>query len=278
MAKKTVKKVVSKKNVPAKKATSKKTATKKVTPTKDTKKKVTPKKAEPKKVATKKVVVTKKVATQKTEPKKVVSKVSSAKPKKAIATQKSALKDSAKEKQVVAVVRKPIKKPKTDISKVRIPKTSTKGKIPYTPDFDTSIFSKEDILINNTPMNTTPSVRYSDADLEEFKQVILSKIDRSKAELTYLQNLIKNKDDISQKAFVNADDGIAVQEHEQLVQMAGRQVEFIKKLEEALMRIENKTYGICRVTSKLIEKKRLLSVPHATLSIEAKTSRKDNDN
>ncbi|MGL6022064.1 MAG: TraR/DksA family transcriptional regulator [Chitinophagaceae bacterium] len=225
------------------------------------------------KKAVKKATPTKKVATKKDTFKKVVAtKVKKSESKKIILPKK----DKGEEKKVL-VIKKPIKKPKSDISKVRIPKTSTKEKIPYNPDFESTFLSKENTL-NNMNNNIIASVRYSDADLEKFKQVILAKIDRSKAELAYLQNLIKNKEDISQKAFVNADDGIAVQEHEQLVQMAGRQVEFIKKLEEALIRIENKTYGICRVIGKLIDKKRLLAVPHATLSMEAKTSRKDKDN
>lgn len=253
MAKKTVKKVA-KKTAPAKKATPKKATPKKVV----AKKTASVKKA---KVAAKKTVVKKST--------KVVVKESS--------TPKVVTKKAKPENKKVSIIKKPIKKAKFDISKVRIPKTNTKEKVTYIPDFETSFLSEENTL-HNMNNNVTPSVRYSDADLEEFKKVIVSKIDRSKAELTYLQNLIKDKEDIAQKAFVNADDGIAVQEHEQLVQMAGRQVEFIRKLDEALIRIENKTYGICRVTGKLIDKKRLLSVPHATLSMEAKNSRKNNDN
>lgn len=116
--------------------------------------------------------------------------------------------------------------------------------------------------------------RYNDADLEEFKGIIEKKLERAKAELKYLQESLYNPNDdgaveslAGQKLMEEAAD---VQEREQMSQLAERQQKFIANLESALQRIQNKTYGVCRVTGKLISKERLRAVPHATLSIEAK--------
>jgi RNA polymerase-binding transcription factor DksA len=109
-------------------------------------------------------------------------------------------------------------------------------------------------------------MRYSDAELAEFRELINKKLEIAKKELAYLQGLITRKDESG-----DLDEGrYMTMEREQLSQMASRQIQFIDHLEKAIMRIENKTYGICRVTGKLIEKARLRAVPHATLSIEAK--------
>ena len=114
---------------------------------------------------------------------------------------------------------------------------------------------------------------YSDVDLAEFRELITKKLEAAKKELTYLQGLITRKDetgDMEDARYMTMEDGSVSMEREQLSQMASRQIQFIDHLEKALMRIENKTYGICRVTGKLIDKARLRAVPHATLSIEAK--------
>ncbi|OQP64990.1 molecular chaperone DnaK [Niastella vici] len=117
-------------------------------------------------------------------------------------------------------------------------------------------------------------MRYSDAELSEFKELILKKAEQAKKELTYLQGLITRKDEMggdeNENRYMTMEDGSMSMEREQLAQMASRQINYIDHLEKALMRIENKTYGICRVTGKLIDKARLRAVPHATLSIEAK--------
>nr|WP_240155076.1 TraR/DksA C4-type zinc finger protein [Chitinophaga sp. Cy-1792] len=122
-----------------------------------------------------------------------------------------------------------------------------------------------------------PVFRYSDADLQEFKELILKKLEAAKKELIYLQGLITRKDeagtDDTENKYMSMEDGSGSQEREQLNQMASRQIQFIDHLEKALVRIENKTYGICRVTGKLIDKARLKAVPHATLSIEAKLAK-----
>jgi RNA polymerase-binding transcription factor DksA len=154
-------------------------------------------------------------------------------------------------------------------AKVVIPKTSTKSSVRYEPDFTKSILDAN----RQEPVITGPTQRYSDTDLAEFKEIILRKLDAAKKELNYLQGLITRKDeggDMDDARYMTMEDGSVSMEREQLSQMASRQITFIDHLEKALMRIENKTYGICRVTGKLIDKARLRAVPHATLSIEAK--------
>jgi DnaK suppressor protein len=116
--------------------------------------------------------------------------------------------------------------------------------------------------------------RYSDVDLQEFKQIILGKLEVAKDEFgkmqRSLQNPNENGDENTSNQYLTLDDGASTFEKENLNQLAARQKKFIDNLEAALIRIENKTYGVCRVTGKLIQKERLKAVPHATLSMEAK--------
>ena len=117
-------------------------------------------------------------------------------------------------------------------------------------------------------------LRYSDEDLQEFRVIIDQKITRAEADLASLESAYKNNagngtDDTS-PSFKSFDEGSEVMSKEANVQLAIRQEKFIRDLKNALLRIENKTYGVCRVTRKLIQKERLMLVPHATLSIEAK--------
>ncbi|MFB1004186.1 MAG: TraR/DksA C4-type zinc finger protein [Bacteroidia bacterium] len=118
------------------------------------------------------------------------------------------------------------------------------------------------------------SFRYSDADLTEFKEIILAKLAVAKEEYNYLAKQIKSKNengtDDTASAYVAMDDGSDSQQKENSGKLAARQQKFISNLETALTRIENKTYGICRVTGKLINKDRLKAVPHTTQSMEAK--------
>ena len=154
-------------------------------------------------------------------------------------------------------------------TKVVIPKTSTKSSVKYEPEFTKSVL---DVSAANYAANG-PTMRYSDTDLQEFREIIQKKLDAAKKELNYLQGLITRKDeggDMDEARYMTMEDGSVSMEREQLSQMASRQITFIDHLEKAMMRIENKTYGICRVTGKLIDKARLKAVPHATLSIEAK--------
>ncbi|MBU1369092.1 MAG: TraR/DksA C4-type zinc finger protein [Bacteroidetes bacterium] len=116
--------------------------------------------------------------------------------------------------------------------------------------------------------------RYSDAELEEFKSIILNKLEKARADLKLLTEAISTGDvngtDDTSPTFKVLEEGYQVLSKEENGRLAARQQKFINNLENALIRIENKTYGICRVTGKLIPKERLRIVPHATLSIEAK--------
>ena len=117
-------------------------------------------------------------------------------------------------------------------------------------------------------------VRYSDADLKEFKALIEEKIVKAKEDLdliksAYMNDLNNGTDDTS-PTFKAFEEGSETMSKEANTQLALRQEKFIRDLKNALVRIENKTFGVCRVTGKLISKERLKLVPHATLSIEAK--------
>jgi len=118
------------------------------------------------------------------------------------------------------------------------------------------------------------SVKYPDADLADFKVLIIEKIGKAQHDLELIKSAYMNDhnngtEDTS-PTFKAFDEGSAVMSKESNSQLAIRQEKFIRDLKNALVRIENKTYGVCRVTGKLINKKRLVLVPHATLSIEAK--------
>ncbi len=117
-------------------------------------------------------------------------------------------------------------------------------------------------------------VKYSEEDLKEFKGIIEKKIARANEDLALLEAAYKNDSDNgtndTSSSFKSFDEGSEVMNKEANVQLAIRQEKFIRDLKNALLRIENKTYGVCRVTGKLIQKERLKLVPHATLSIEAK--------
>ncbi|WP_246073445.1 TraR/DksA family transcriptional regulator [Dinghuibacter silviterrae] len=166
-------------------------------------------------------------------------------------------------------IARPAPRPETKMVEIKPIKTSVTTQVKYEPDFTKSVLDDPGQTILNAP-----TMRYSDAELAEFKDLIMRKLDAAKKELTYLQGLITRKDEMggdeSENRYMTMEDGSISMEREQLSQMASRQIQFIDHLEKALMRIENKTYGICRVTGKLIDKARLRAVPHATLSIEAK--------
>jgi len=122
-------------------------------------------------------------------------------------------------------------------------------------------------------------VRYSDVELNEFKKIILLKIEKAKENLALLESSYKNDSDNGTEdtspTFKPFEDGSATMSKEANLRLAIRQERFIRDLKNALIRIENKSYGVCRVTGKLIQKKRLELVPHATLSIEAKNKQID---
>ena len=120
-------------------------------------------------------------------------------------------------------------------------------------------------------------VRYSDAELEEFRAVILQKLELAKRDYDQIMRALRREDsnDVADTSptYKGLEDGSDAAYLEEQMQIAGRQAKFIQGLQAALVRIENKTYGICRETGKLIAKERLMAVPHATLSIEAKKNR-----
>jgi len=247
------------------------------------------KKAAPKKLTTPKKTTLKKasVIPKKTTPKKdkIVAK------KTPVAKNKTVAAKPVKQKPIVKVAAKAPLKPLTDhkvelkkaLAKVKakkkeletkpqkvfvMPKTHTEKARKYEPEFTKSVLDQSPVE------NNGPSMRYSDNELMEFRELITRKLETAKKELGYLQGLITRKDqmggDESDNRYMTMEDGSLSMEREQLSQMASRQITFIDHLEKAMMRIENKTYGICRVTGKLIDKARLRAVPHATLSIEAK--------
>ena len=254
-----------------KKAAAKKPAAKK------TVKKSAPKPA-PKKAAVKPAAKVAKPAPKKAAPAKPAAKAvkpvaAPAKPvaKVEVPAAKPVLKKGAVDpKSLVSIkpkVNPVIKKEPPKAVKVVIPKTTIKTSVKYEPEFTKSVLDAQ------APLPSGPTMRYSDSDLTEFREIIQKKLDAAKKELNYLQGLITRKDeggDMDEARYMTMEDGSVSMEREQLSQMASRQITFIDHLEKAMMRIENKTYGICRVTGKLIDKARLRAVPHATLSIEAK--------
>lgn len=266
-------KSVSKKTAKPALKTAKKPAAKKPA-VKPVAKKVVKKIAKPVKKAPKKAAVAKKVvkpavkATVKKSIKKPMkTKVEVKKPvAKPVVVKKAPAKPKAVVKAKSPQKAKDIKI--TPAKPVVLPKINTKTSRKYQPEFTKSVLDqpKHDL--------GAPIVRYSDNDLAEFREIIQRKLESAKKELSYLQGLITRKDEMGgdndDARYMTMEDGSMSMEREQLSQMASRQITFIDHLEKAVMRIENKTYGICRVTGQLIDKARLRAVPHATLSMEAK--------
>jgi RNA polymerase-binding transcription factor DksA len=248
-----------------KKNSSKKTVSSK---TKASAKKATPKKAA-KKVAPKKTAAQKpkKVSSVAKTLKKIVKKVTSVLRSKPATKAKPAARKAAISKKEVNV-KKSEKKPIVKKPKTKNPVTSISNTPTQTP-----IKKKEKAMKKPEPEKT----RYSDAELEEFRQLINQKLAAAREELKYLQEQITRTTEIgdteADTTFSGLEDGTSTMEREYLNQMASRQITYINHLEKALIRIENKTYGICRETGKLIPKERLRAVPHATLSIEAKMAK-----
>jgi len=121
--------------------------------------------------------------------------------------------------------------------------------------------------------STKAKTRYSDEELEEFRQLLNKKLVAAKDQLDYYKKQLSEMTDNPDAKVKSLEDGTGSAEREHIAQLASRQESLIVHLENALLRVENKVYGICRKTGKLISKERLRAVPHATLSMEAKTSR-----
>ena len=124
----------------------------------------------------------------------------------------------------------------------------------------------------------TEKTRYSDDELQEFKEIINEKLKLARRDFTQMMEQLRNADnngvDDIAPTYKTLEEGSAAQSKEEIAQMANRQQKFIAGLEAALVRIENKTYGIDRMTGELIPKERLRVVPHATLSVASKNARK----
>lgn len=286
MSKKTKSKSKTVSKSKAKKSTvsSKKSVTKKVKPS-------------AKKASAKKVVKAK--ATIKKAPAKVIHKI---KPKTVVKAAsgknvKSKTQPKAPIKSLIKAKTHSEEKTKTTLNK------EIKKNIKPTPAQDHNEESKQEAPSKNTPPVNRPSVgrpipvnrrpeparaiisnskpevetgknRYSDKELEEFREIINKKLTNARRELTTLQAQMTaandNGTDDTASTFKILEDGSDSLAKEEAGQLASRQKKFIEQLENALVRIENKTYGICRVTGKLIPKERLRAVPHTTQSIEAK--------
>jgi DnaK suppressor protein len=117
---------------------------------------------------------------------------------------------------------------------------------------------------------THARTRYSDTELEEFREIIVEKLDQAQQQLKFYLRQMTELADNEDAKIKNLDDAVGSAEREYINSLAVRQCSHIQHLENALLRIQNKVYGVCRATGKLISKERLLAVPHATLSVDAK--------
>jgi RNA polymerase-binding transcription factor DksA len=218
----------------------------------------------PKKIVAKKVIV-KKVAPKKQVPKKEAPKKEA--PKKA----------TAKEVEPkVIIAKKPLSTPASRKQEaMAIPKTS-----PQLTIFP--VLTQRPIAHKSTKASTMPDdkTRYSDDELKEFEALIYSKLGKAKEEFNILKDTLNRNNDAGTDSTSGGntkvlEDGAETAEKENLSQLAARQLKYITNLENALVRIKNRTYGICTVTGKLIPKDRLIAVPHTTQSIEAKMMKQD---
>lgn len=270
-AKKTVAKVIKKAAKPVKKELKKPVA-KKTAPKTTLKKPLVKNMAKP----------VKKAVEKKAEKpaKKITKPTEKEENQKAAAKQQPVKTESKKEEKPVVAA-----KPETPAKKAEAP---VKRKKEYDLDDDGSSRDEAPMVVEyKTPsirkpmgpapkphINTDTRTRYSDAELKEFKELILKKLAEAQKDFELLKSTLSHKDDHgtddTSPTFKLLEDGSDVLSKEETAHLASRQEKFIQNLQNALIRIENKTYGICRATGKLISKERLRSVPHATLAIEAK--------
>jgi RNA polymerase-binding transcription factor DksA len=180
----------------------------------------------------------------------------------------------------------PVSKKENQIKKTSVPAKPVEPKEEYKPHTANRPSVGRPLPVNRRPepardiINSKPKeadsnkTRYSDNELEEFRQIINQKLENARKELALLQQQMtaanEHGTDDTASTFKILEDGSDSLAKEEAGQLASRQKKFIEQLENALVRIENKTYGICRVTGKLIPKERLRAVPHTTQSIEAK--------
>ncbi|MBS1581051.1 MAG: TraR/DksA family transcriptional regulator [Bacteroidetes bacterium] len=288
------KKTASKASKPAKKAAAKKPVKKAAPPKKAAPKKAVAKKPAKAKPAPKKAAKPAKKAVKaapkkaaKPAPKKPVAKKAAPAPKKAPA--KPAPKPVAAKAPAKPVRPAPAPAPKPVVAKPVVATKQSVAKAPVKKEPEQKAPAKPLVTQTSAPNipKATPMVkkqvstleagnkdRYSDSELEEFKAIINAKLEEARKDYDLLKQTLANTDnngtEDTSPSFKMIEDGSETLSREETAQLAGRQEKFIKHLEDALLRIRNKTYGICRVTGKLISKERLRLVPHATLSIEAK--------
>jgi len=276
VAKKTTK-PVAKAKAPAKKVSAK-TAVKKAAPKKAVAKKVAKPapKAPAKKVAAKAPAPKKPVAKA---PAKVVANVVPAKPAPKPAPVKAEIKPTPKPVVPAPKAEKPAPAPKPvkkDVKKTDKEPTKPAAKQPLVTQVvaPNRPMSAPVVKKHVSTLESADKLRYSDDELAEFKDLIMRKLDEARKDYDLLKQTLANNDnngtDDTSPSFKMIEDGSETLSREETAQLASRQEKFIKHLEDALLRIRNKTYGICRVTGRLISKERLRLVPHATLSIEAK--------
>lgn len=248
------------------------------------KKPVSKKKAKPAKKAAKKKVVAKKKAkpAKKVAKKKVAKKVA----KKVVAKKKAEVKKAIavkpEVKKIVAIKTAPVAKvspKKTENDSLDDDGEKKTGKSKSNDEFFEEFSYKPNIRKANANqpkphIGADNRTRYSDDELVEFKELILEKLGEAQKDYELLKSTLSHKDDHgtddTSPTFKLLEDGSDVLSKEETAQLAARQEKFIQNLKNALIRIENKTYGICRATGRLISKERLRSVPHATLDIDAK--------
>ena len=162
----------------------------------------------------------------------------------------------------------PVRKAAEPIKEVKVPKITAKGSVPYQPGY-VSMEKRKDV-----EKSTDTLIRYTDTELAEFKEVVLKKLDELKNQVAYYKDQMRHTGafggDIDDARYMTMEDGTVSMERELLASKVSQNIGVIQKLEYALMRIENKTYGICRITGTKIPKERLMSVPHTTTTVSAK--------
>ncbi len=222
-------------------------------------------------MATKKAKKPVKKAAPKKQVKKPAAKKASPKKKVAKPAKKAASKKTSKPANAVKKLT-PTKKAVKSVQKKAVKKvTATKGSVSQKAIPAVKPVGK--VVVPKPMKSNDKRGRYSDEELRMFRNLIVKKLEESRHEFKYYQEQIANSNessDTSDTKIMTMEDGSASNEREYISQMMSRKIQHINNLEKALMRIVNKTYGICRITGKLISKERLLIVPHATTSMEGK--------
>lgn len=228
-----------------------------------------------------------KKSTSKAAKKAVVKKKVAAKPKKTVKGKAPVKKVQVKAVKKV-VVKKEASKPvfrKVVVAKKATAKAESRSTIPAPkPQHQLTIFPMltQRPIAHKPAKNNAPDdkTRYSDDELKDFESLIKTKLEKSREEFRILKDTLNRNNDAGTDSTSGGntkvlEDGAETAEKENLSQLAARQLKYITNLENALVRIKNRTYGICTVTGKLIPKERLIAVPHTTQSIEAKMMQHD---